>query len=133
MIGPRAVRGDYPIYLYPIKADAERRRAMLMSMFRRANELAEQPEFYNTLTHNCTTNIINSFNAIAPIHISPYRFDVVFPGYSGDLAHEQGLIETDEPFNDFTSRAKINEAAREAAVAKDFSRQIRAAYSNVME
>ena len=131
VIGPRAAFREDPIYLYPIKANDEQRRAMLRAMLERANQLAEEPEFYNTLTNNCTTNIVERFNEIAPIRISPYQFDVIFPGYSGDLAYAQGLIETSESFADVKSRAQINEAARAAAVSSDFSRRIRVRYPGV--
>ncbi len=126
VIGQRSLRGEDPIYLYPIKADRRQMRAMLLSMLRRANQLSAQPEFYHTLTNNCTTNIVNSFNEIAPIYISPYSPRIVFPGYSGQVAYDQGLIDSAEPFATFQPKAQINTLARAAADAEDFSQQIRA-------
>ncbi len=126
IIGRRALADEGPLYLYPIHADRQQMRAMLVSMLHRANRLAEEPEFYNTLTNNCTTNILESFNQIAPIHISPYSPRIVFPGYSGDVAYDQRLIDTDEPFHQFKPRARINEVAKAAAEAEGFSQKIRA-------
>jgi len=128
VIGHRALADEGPLYLFPIHADRQQMRDMLVSMLRRANRLAEQPEFYNTLTNNCTTNILESFNQIAPIHISPYSPRIVFPGYSGDVAYDQGLLDTDEPFSRIKARAHINEVARAEAASKDFSQEIRAQF-----
>jgi hypothetical protein len=127
VIGQRALFSSDPIYLYPIKARREQIRAMFLTMLHRANRLAEQPEFYNTLTNNCANNIVRSFNQIAPLHISPYSPRIIFPGYSGRLAYDQGLIDTAEPFENLQARARINDAARAAAQAEDFSERIRAA------
>jgi len=33
------------------------------------NELASQPEFYNTISNNCTSNIIRHINRIRPNRI----------------------------------------------------------------
>jgi len=128
IIGHRALADEGPLYLFPIHADRRQMRDMLVSMLRRANGLAEEPEFYNTLTNNCTTNILDSFNQIAPIHISPYSPRIVFPGYSGDMAYDQGLIQTDEPFSQFKARAHINEVAKSAVESEEFSRSIRAQF-----
>lgn len=125
IIGRRALAEEGPLYLYPIHADRQQMQAMLVSVLRRANRLAEEPEFYNTLTNNCTTNILDSFNQIAPIHISPYSPRIVFPGYSGDVAYDQRLIDTDKPFHELKAAARIDEAARAAAEASDFSQKIR--------
>ena len=35
-------------------------------MLGRANALASTPEFYNTLTNNCTSNVVDHVNHIAP-------------------------------------------------------------------
>jgi hypothetical protein len=126
VIGQRTLGGDDPIYLYPIKADRQQVRAMLLSMLRRANQLSDRPEFYHTLTNNCTTNIVNSFNEIAPIYIWPYSPRIIFNGFSGHVAYDQNLIDTREPFAAFQARAQINTLARTAADADDFSQQIRA-------
>lgn len=130
VIGHRALADEGPLYLFPIHADRHQMRAMLVSMLGQANRLVEEPEFYNTLTNNCTTNILGSFNQIAPIHISPYSPRVVFPGYSGDIAYDQGLIQTDEPFSQFKARAHINEVAKSAVESEDFSQRIRVQFES---
>jgi Domain of unknown function (DUF4105) len=46
------------VYLYRIQAPAEARRRLFLSYVSRVHALAERPEFYNTLTSNCTTNVL---------------------------------------------------------------------------
>ena len=48
---------------------------------RRVNKLAREPEFYDTLTNNCTTNIRNHINHLKPDEV-PYDYRVLLPGYS---------------------------------------------------
>lgn len=48
------------VYLYRVRAPLENMRRFFMDYIRAINSLKEQPEFYNTLTTNCTTNVIDT-------------------------------------------------------------------------
>ena len=52
-------RRDPPedVYIYRAKAPIEVRRRLFLEYMHRISALRTQPEFYNTLTTNCTTNI----------------------------------------------------------------------------
>ena len=52
-------RSDPPedVYVYRIKSNPEGRRAFFLEYVRQINALKDHPEFYNSLTTNCTTNI----------------------------------------------------------------------------
>lgn len=125
IIGPRSVESDDPIYLYPIKADPTQMRAMLLDMLGRANQLSDRPEFYDTWTNNCTNNIVRHFNKVAPESIWPYSADIAFPGYTGQVAYDHGLIDSDEPFEEIQQRARINKLPRAVQEPEDFSAAIR--------
>ena len=127
VIGSRAAESKYPIYLYPIRSTRQQAREMLEVMLRRADGLRTEPEFYHTTVNNCTTNIVNSLNVIAPIRISPFNWRVMFPGYSGGVAYEQGLINSDAAFSEVQKMARINERAKDATPA-NFSHQIRSGF-----
>lgn len=124
----RTLSADMPIYLYPIRASPEQIRAMFVHMLQRANDLHERPEFYHTAHNNCASNIVDSFNAIAPIHFSQYSPFLAFPGYSGKVAYNRRLIDTNEAFPVVQKKARVNELARTAST-EDFSTQIRANFS----
>jgi hypothetical protein len=57
---------DDDVYLYPIRTSPEKARRLFVEMLERATELRDKPEFYNTLTNNCTTNILDHANRITP-------------------------------------------------------------------
>jgi hypothetical protein len=113
------------VYLYPIRTTRERKVAMFLSMIERANALRARPEFYNTLTNTCTTNLVAHVNKIVPERI-PLRPAVLLPANSDKLAYDLGLIETNRPFGETRTAAQINDLARRFADDPDFSRKIRA-------
>ena len=112
------------VFLYPIRTTPERRRAMFIDMLTRANQLADRPEMYNTLTNTCTTNLVDHVNTIVPGRV-PLRAGVLFPGYSDRLAYDLGLIDTTLPFEAMRARFRINERAKQYADDPRFSLRIR--------
>jgi hypothetical protein len=119
----RVARGD-DTYLYPIRTTPAKVRALFVQMLERANALASKPEFYNTLTNNCTTNILEHANSVASKRI-PYGREVLLPGYADELARELGLIDTDLTMEEARRRFYINTRARAAFTDSAFSLQIR--------
>lgn len=115
-------RGD-PVYLYRVISPRERMREMLVGMLQRANMLRAEPEFYNTLTNTCTTNLVRHVNAMIPGRI-PIRAGVLLPGYSDRLAYDLGLIDNSLPFETVRSNSRINERSR-FCTDDDYSRCIR--------
>jgi Domain of unknown function (DUF4105) len=124
VIGLRTNFRRDPVYLYPVRTTPERMRRMFVEMLERANQLAAQPEFYNSFTNNCTTNIVGHVNTIAPQAI-PFSYKVVLPAYSDQLAYDLGLIPTDQPFVTIRAAHRIDALAQQQPVGPDFSRIIR--------
>lgn len=118
------VRGD-DVYLYPVRTTPERMRALLVAMLERANALRRRPEFYNTLTNNCTNTIARHVNSLVPGRV-PFSLKVVFPGFADRLAYDLGLIDTDLPYEQIRERFRVNERARAAGDDPAFSTRIRA-------
>ena len=125
LIGLRAVHRDPAVLVYPMRATAEAARALLEDMLRRAERLRHAPEFYNTLLNNCTTNILDHVNTIAPGDPIPWGPRILLPGYSDQLAYERGLIDTELSLEEARARFRVNERARLHAGRPDFSRRIR--------
>jgi hypothetical protein len=125
LLGLRALRGDV-LYLYPSRATPSQARAMLVDMLRRAEALRSEPEFYNTLTNNCATNLRTHVNGVVETPL-PLGWATVFPGYSDELALERGLLATDLALAEARIRYRVDERGR-AALANggwDFSARIR--------
>lgn len=123
-IGMRAVAFDVPVHLYPIRATPEQARAVFLRMMQRAEALEREPAFYHTLTDNCTTNILDAVNAVADPPIG-YGWRILVPGYTDAVAHERGLLDTELPLSEARERFRVNDRARAAADAPDFSARIR--------
>jgi len=119
-------RQDPPedVYLYRVRAPIENARRLFLEYVRAINELAERPRFYDTLTTNCTTTILLN-TRVNPGHL-PLSWKVLLSGHAAEYAYEWKRLDTSMPFPELQRRSRINEAARAADQATDFSRRIRA-------
>jgi len=116
-------RGD-DVYVYRARATPEQTRKLFLDVIARVNKLAVEPEFYNILTNNCTTNIAQHINHLAPGKV-PLDYRVLLPGYSDKLAYDLGLLDTALPFPEARQRANVSEVARRNGDSPDFSAVIR--------
>jgi hypothetical protein len=126
LIGSRALFGGYDVYLYPIRAPREKIREMFVDMLERANALRAAPEFYNTATNNCTSNVVDHVNRVAPGTV-PTGFKTIVPGYTDEVAHRLGLIDSTITLDEARRRHRVNDRARQFAGRPDFSVRIREA------
>lgn len=124
LIGRRAVYDGADVFLYPIRADRQAIRAVFQAMLERANAIHTRPEFYNSFTNNCTLNLVRHVNQLAPGRI-PSSWRIVLPGYSDEVIHRLGLIDSTGAMAEVRERFRINERARAALQEPDFSRRIR--------
>ena len=118
-------RKDPPeeVYLFRTNAPKENVRRLFLDYFKTINSLRDQPQFYNTLTTNCTTNVVRHTK------VNPggghYSWKILLSGYAPLYAYERGRLDTSIPFEELKKRSHINEAARAADQDPDFSRKIR--------
>jgi hypothetical protein len=124
VIGVRAKHRQDDVYLYRTRASPELARALLLDMLARANKLAAEPEFYDALSNNCTTNIVAHVNRAQPGRV-PLNIGTLLPGYADRLAYDLGLLDTRLPFEKLKKEAKIDRVAARYADATDFSQRIR--------
>ncbi len=124
LIGLRANHRGNDVYLYPVRTTPTSLRALLLSMLDRVNTLATSPEFYNTLTNSCTSNIVDHIELIAPGRI-PFSLKLLLPAYADDFAFELDLIDTDLTRDRYRAAHQINDLALAHAHRADFSTGIR--------
>jgi len=124
LIGLRANYRHDDVYLYKMRATPEQIRELFVSMLERANQVAANPEFYNTLSNTCTTNIVEHINSLVPGRI-PLSYKTLLPAYSDELAFDLGLIDTALSRDTFRAAHKINDMAKRHANDTDFSAAIR--------
>lgn len=94
-----------------------------MQYLDKINELKAHPQFYNTLTSNCTTDIWS--NTLVNEGHLPLSWKILVSGYVPQYLYENGRLGTDVPFDDLVQRAHANERAHAADKSPDFSRRIR--------
>jgi hypothetical protein len=116
-------RGE-DVYHYRAAATPAQARMLLVDVLARTNELASRPEFYHTFTNNCTTNLVRHINRIHPQRVK-YDYRVLLPGYSDQLAYDEGLIQQHGTFEETKMRAYVSGRALAAANREDFSQVIR--------
>jgi len=112
------------VYVYRAKLTPNQCQGLFVDMLQRANTLSTKPEFYNTLTNNCETNLIAHLNHVLPQKI-PYNYQVLFPGLSDKLFYDLRLIQTSGTFDETRTAARINRMAELHPNSADFSQQIR--------
>ena len=125
LIGLRTTYRDptEDVYLYRVEAPQANIRKLFLEYMRKIDELAERPEFYNTGTTNCTTNIVThvqAFNAQFP-----FNWKMLLSGYFPEFIYERGALDQELSFPALRARSLINERARAADGRSDFSRLIR--------
>ncbi len=118
-------RKDPPeeVYIFRTNAPKENVRRLFLDYFKTINSLRDQPQFYNTLTTNCTTNVVRHTK------VNPggghYSWKVLLSGYAPLYAYERGRLDRSIPFAELKQRSHINDAAHAADQDPEFSRRIR--------
>lgn len=116
------IKGE-DIYLYRLTMPPNEVRARLMEYIDRLNELHVRPVWYNAITANCTTSIRTQSAADRRL---PLDWRLLFNGYGDEMLYECYALAGDLPFTVLKKRALINERAKAADNAPDFSDRIRA-------
>ncbi|MBW8327741.1 MAG: DUF4105 domain-containing protein [Thiobacillus sp.] len=118
-------RKDPPedVYVYRLRAPVENGRRIFLEYIKRINNLKGQPEFYNTLTDNCTTGIWMN-TRVNPGHPA-LSWKILASGYVPEYLHEASRLAPGTSFDELQRKAHINARAQAADQAADFSRRIR--------
>lgn len=119
-------RKDPPedVYVYRVQIPIENGRRVFLQYMQEINTLKVQPQWYNTLTTNCTTAIW-MHSRINPGHV-PLSWKILASGYVPEYMHEMGRLDNSLPFAEVKRRAHINARAQAADKAADFPAKIRA-------
>ncbi len=112
------------VYVYPTVANPSQAQELFADVISRINKLAVEPEFYNSISNNCTTNLAGHVNEVSPDKIN-YGWKVLLPGLSAEYAYELGLLDNRIPFVDLTAVALVNDLAEANFEDPQFSQKIR--------
>lgn len=122
------VRTDYrnpqeDVYLYRTLITRENARKLFIEYIQQINSMKESPEWYNTLTTNCTTNVVRHVRAFGGR--ARYTWKILLSGYAPQYAYELGALDTSIPFEELKRLSYINPKAHAIGNDPDFSRRIR--------
>jgi hypothetical protein len=118
------VRGE-DVRIYHLRMSPANAQRLLREYLRQANDLARIPQFYNTLTSNCTTLVFDMVKAIHPG--LPLDARVILAGYLPNFAYSVGAIDTSMPFKKLRELSRIHDNAIRADADPNFSARIREA------
>jgi hypothetical protein len=122
------VRTDYrkpteDVYLFRTRMSPENARKFFMEYIRQINSMKENPEWYNTLTTNCTTDVVRLIRAFGGQ--ATYNWKVLLSGYAPQYAYERGALDKRIPFEKLHKLSLVNPKARALGDDPEFSRKIR--------
>ena len=125
VIGLRTTHRDPPedVYLYRVNIPRENIRRLFLEYAKKINAMNVSPEFYNSGTTNCTTNIVTHIQGARGR--VPLSWKMLLSGYFPELVYERGSLDQSLPFEALRRQSLINERARAADGDAQFSRRIR--------
>jgi len=115
-------RGE-DVYLYRLSIPPAQLRTLFLGYVEKAQALQDAPQFYNTLTSNCTTIAFELARRISPRLPLDYR--LLLSGYFAQYAYDHGGLVPGHDFARLKARGRITQRAREAGSAPGFSQAIR--------
>jgi hypothetical protein len=116
------LRGE-DVQLYRLNAAPGAIRRLLVEYVSDANALATQPEFYNSLTTNCTTTAVKMMRAVGAT--LPFDWRLIVNGFLPDYVYARGALDSRVPLATLKERAHIDVRARAADGSPQFSQLIR--------
>lgn len=126
LLGLRVIAWDDPLYLFPVRVTAAQAQHLFRRLIDDAARIEQIPMWYNTLTNNCTSTIIDAINELAAADDALGPLVGVLPGYSLEAVYERGWIDTDLSLEETRRMHYANERIAAAIGDPDFSRAIRA-------
>jgi uncharacterized protein DUF4105 len=110
------------LYLYHTTATPQFAQSLFLNYIGMTNRLHDHPQWYNAVTHNCTTEIYT----LQSMKDQPLDWRILLNGKADEMAYQKGMIATGNlSFKELKQRAWINPAARAANDDPDFSQRIR--------
>jgi len=110
-IETRKERGEQ-VFLCRLRVSPELARALFLDYLAEINRLVTRPQWYNAVTHNCTTMIRRHAREVAPRN--PFDWRILANGHVDELAYERRMVNTSLPFAELRRRSDITARARTA-------------------
>lgn len=111
------------VYLYPTNTTKEQIRKLFVDILETATALREDPQWYNTITDNCTTSLAKHIRKLS----GRRRWDprLLVNGYSDEMAIESGWITPHGSLEETRRHHYVNPKVADVDDPSDFSQRIR--------
>ncbi|MEY4440714.1 MAG: hypothetical protein RLY49_340 [Candidatus Parcubacteria bacterium] len=103
----RAIYHNEDLYMYPLLISKDTAKRLFIDLAQQTEKLETQPEFYNTVTSNCTNILADSANRVNKGSI-PWTFARIFTGYSDNKLYDLKLIPHNKTFEEEFEDARID-------------------------
>lgn len=104
------IRGEQ-VYFFPVKMPVAERRALFEEYLAKADQLAQNPKWYNTLTSNCTTLVFDMVQAVSQKSL-PTDYRLIASGYLPNYLHDLGVINPHIDMASWYQQAHVNPKSR---------------------
>ncbi|MEY4702038.1 MAG: hypothetical protein RL326_2225 [Pseudomonadota bacterium] len=111
------------VYVLRTRMALQNGRKLFLEYIRRINKLKDQPAFYNTLTTNCTTQVLDQVKSFGGV--ANYTWKILLSGYVPDYLYETDTLMPGMSFEDIMSQSLVNERAKKNIDSPNFSELIR--------
>jgi hypothetical protein len=111
------------VYLLRLATSRRRARLLLEQFLEKANQLETEPDFYDTLLTNCTTQVFYHSHVNNPF--LKLNWKVLLSGHIPEYLHDGGALAKDISFDELMQKSLINEVANKYLDSPNFSQLIR--------
>ena len=115
----------YKVRLYPVQTEKKLIQQVFLDVLKRADKLGKEPEFYNTLWNNCTTNIITHARRFSQKPIPFWNIRYLLPESLDKIAYRLNIIDTHLSYDAAREHFDITQFAQATGPDDDFSAAIR--------
>lgn len=116
------LRGE-EVSLFPVALNVAQRRALFLSYVDFGNQLNAEPQFYNTVTANCSSTVWRLAKVIKDD--VPFDYRLMLSGRLPEMLDALGALPGDMPMADRRAAAAITARAQMLPQGADFSTYIR--------
>jgi hypothetical protein len=132
LVGLRTIyrQPNEQVYLLRLNYIQENAIKLFLEYLKKLNALVEHPAFYNTLTTNCTTQVL--YNAQDAIGADRFRYNwrLFLSGYTPEYLYMVGSLDERLPMQMIMDKGLVNARAQDVSDAAAFSRMIREGVPN---
>jgi hypothetical protein len=120
----RAVYDNQTVYMYPLNTSDQFKKQLFINFVNKTNSLYTKPEFYNTLTSNCTNSLAMVANQVkpktVPVHVSWW-----LTGLSDKYLYNLKYISNNQPFEQKQQSHNVNQFANQNYTNENFNKMLR--------